>query len=46
MTTEREFLGIWIPKNVLRQGLPFTLAWVQDTYKIDLNSENPLQEEK
>lgn len=41
---KREFKGIWIPKEVLEKGLPTICAWVQSAYKVDLYSENPLEE--
>jgi hypothetical protein len=41
---QRDFKGIWIPKEVLALGLPTFRIWVKRQYGIDLYAENPVEE--
>ena len=43
---ERDFKGVWIPKEVLEKGLIDIIRWVQINYDLDLQAENPLQGDK
>jgi hypothetical protein len=40
---ERDFKGIWIPREILALGLPEITRWVWLTYKVDLYAYNPLK---
>jgi hypothetical protein len=41
---ERDFKGIWIPKEILELGLPQIAVWVEKTYQVNLLAENPLED--
>ena len=41
----RDFQGVWIPKEILKLGLPEIRKWVFIQYEVDLYSENPLMED-
>jgi hypothetical protein len=43
---ERDFKGVWIPKEELEKGLSHITEWVLKTYSVDLQAKNPLQEDK
>lgn len=42
---ERDFKGIWIPKEILVLGLMHIIPWVMKEYNINLALEKPLQED-
>lgn len=46
MTNERDFKGIWIPKEILTEGIPTIFQWVNKEYGINLYLEKSLQEDK
>lgn len=43
---ERDFKGVWIPKEVLNLGLYDIRKWVLSQYKVDLFAQNPMQEDE
>lgn len=43
--TERDFKGIWIPKEILALGLIEISKWVSTEFKINLLAENPMEGE-
>lgn len=41
---QRDFKGIWIPKEILALGLIEIGWWVQKEYNINLMAKNPVEE--
>ena len=40
---ERDFKGIWVPKEILSKGLNRIIEWILQEYGIDLTVENPVE---